>query len=430
MIHENTKLTTIGICGGGKMGQSLFNLLAGNAFRIIFYLRNPHSAKAQNKKWERKKNRKKNQNSLNLSEVLITTEIEKLSEADLIIEFVSEELRLKKEIIKIIASINPTAIIATGSSSFVPSRIISDKDILRRLVGLHFFYPVPLTEHVEVIHNKDLPEQSLNHINFFLNTINRKGLFLPEEAGSILNKLLVYYQNEAFIMVFKESYPPVQIDDLIEENLFPVGPYKYFDAVGLDTILQSLYEYIKNDPFKESFMYCRRELSKLVGKGCLGKKTGMGFYSYKDNKVNPEYDFQHDNFVPKEIMERLQLILINTAFAFLEKKYIDIETLKTASYEVLQIEQGPVEIALEIGLERVRDRLRFYWNKYGRYYEPGSLLNYLANNQVKEKNLHDTLREFHMEKKERVGAFNYQQSPTKQNHITQAYRGGTITTMD
>lgn len=376
MTEASSPIRTIGICGGGKMGNSFFDHLSEYCFNVIFYQRNPLKVRQSQCKWERRIERmqKSGQGGNTPVTITFTTELNELTRADLIVEMIPEDLQLKQQMINTLATINTRAVIASSSSAITPSRLTDSKAILKRLVGLHFFYPVPFTEYAEVIINPLISDENLKRVEFFLETINKRGLKFSEDAGSVLNKLVLYYHNETLLMAFTENISVALIDDVVEDSLFTIGPFRYMDMVGLDTIFHSRSEYIRGDLFYDSFSITQQKLKSMIADGYLGKKTNKGFYAYPSGRLTHYFESADTTADRKTILERLQMVFVNTGLRFLELNYLNRKQLKEVSIELLQAFHDPLKILSETGVDQYIHNVTRYYSKYGRYYRPVSTI--------------------------------------------------------
>ena len=409
-VENGSDILCIGICGGGKMGQSFFNYLFNFNFPVVFYIRDPQKASEVSESFQRKV-----KNRIGMAETVdqdmavrfyrfkITTAINELGRADLIIEFITEDVPQKRKLLQWLAEINSNAILATGSSSIGPGRL-AGRETNGNYVGLHFFYPIPFNDYVEIIVPPGFTKENLVKIQRLLNSLQKKTLILPEKVGSILNKMLLYCQNEAALLVLNHQYSPALIDELFATNLWPVGPFSFFDNIGLDIILTSLEEYTKDLKYKEVFFKLRQELAGLVGAGFLGKKTNRGFYNYikgvKQAAIgdSPAFESEKERL---EVLDRFKVLFINYTFDLFAQSDLNIWDLEKAAREFLQTDQGPVKMALTLGFGKVRNHLEQFRITYGDHYQPVALLEFLACHTVREENLDEAIREFKLEQRRR-----------------------------
>jgi 3-hydroxybutyryl-CoA dehydrogenase len=198
---------------------------------------------------------------------------------DLVIEAVPEKLSLKQDIFrKLDRLINKEAIFATNTSSLSIAAIAEVTERPDRVVGMHFFSPVPIMKLLELVSSFSTSEDTMNKIQSVGDRLGKKTIIAKDYPGFIVNRLLLPMLNEAAFLIM-EGNAPEEIDRgmLLGAN-HPLGPLKLADYIGLDVLLftmESLYEGF-NDP---KYRPCPL-LKRMVEAGWLGKKAGRGFYIY------------------------------------------------------------------------------------------------------------------------------------------------------
>lgn len=198
---------------------------------------------------------------------------------DLVIEAVPEKLSLKQDIFrKLDRLINKEAIFATNTSSLSISAIAEVTERPDKVVGMHFFSPVPVMKLLELVSSLSTSEDTMNKIQSVGDRLGKKTIIAKDYPGFIVNRLLLPMLNEAAFLIM-EGNAPEEIDRgmLLGAN-HPLGPLKLADYIGLDVLLftmESLYEGF-NDP---KYRPCTL-LKRMVEAGWLGKKAGRGFYIY------------------------------------------------------------------------------------------------------------------------------------------------------
>ena len=339
----NSEIKTIGIIGEGKMGTNLFYYLLDFGFSIIWMC----SKEAETEKIINSFN-KKLKRSLdagimdetscsNIKEnTIITNDIQHMQQCDLVIESISENLTIKRNLFEELDRIaGYRCILATNSSSFKSSELLSSESRKDRLVGIHFFYPVALKSIVEFIVNEYTSEDTVKKINRFLGIIKREPLHLKENDSFILNKIFLDFQNEAFLIVNEGVITIPQMDSLVKNYLFPVGVFDFCDSVGNDIMLTSVRNYIRDYIAKDHYLLFVNELERLVKANQLGLKSNTGFYTY------PVEDQQEDILVSlrqdliDSSVKRLQSTLALSLKRFSSRSGIDLAILNDAMKEYL-----------------------------------------------------------------------------------------------
>lgn len=213
-----------------------------------------------------------------------------LPRADIVIEAIFENEEAKKSLLsEIEPSLKKDAIIATNTSAIPLEKLATALKQPARLVGLHFFNPVAKMPLVEVVAGKRSGKTALEQASAFCGQINRFPLPVKSSPGFLVNRVLAPYMMEALKMHL-EDIPSVAIDEAAELFGMPMGPIELADTVGLD-VCAMVTEVLEGGDKKEQ--QARGFVNSFVNKGKLGKKSGEGFYVWKDDK--PE---KNRNFIP------------------------------------------------------------------------------------------------------------------------------------
>jgi 3-hydroxyacyl-CoA dehydrogenase/enoyl-CoA hydratase/3-hydroxybutyryl-CoA epimerase len=234
--------------------------------------------------------------------------------ADVIIEAIYENLAAKQEIFHTVEKqAKPTAILATNTSSIPLDEINTVMRSPERLVGIHYFNPVAKMQLVEVVKGNQTSDKVIEQAISFVRKIDRLPLPVKSSPGFLVNRILMPYMLEGMILL-NEGVPAQIVDKAMTEFGMPMGPVTLADAVGLDVCLsvaKYLQQYFPNSPIPQ-------QLVEMVEKGKLGRKSGEGFYQYKNGKqvkgVQPVYDKPLT-----DISDRLILCMLNEAFACLRE---------------------------------------------------------------------------------------------------------------
>ena len=244
-----------------------------------------------------------------------------LSRADVIIEAIFEDVDVKRELFKTIEPVvKPDAIIATNTSSIPLDEISSVLQQPSRLVGLHFFNPVAMMPLVEIVQSPTTDDTVVKQAAAFTRKIDRLPLPVSSTPGFLVNRILMPYLMEAVVLA-QEGIPLKVIDDAATDFGMPMGPIELADTVGLDICL-----HVAKNLAQHMAIEVPEQLQKLVDKGQLGKKSGQGFYRFKDGK--PQKDLPPKAYTPPvDIQDRLILRLLNEAVACLRDGVVGSEDL-------------------------------------------------------------------------------------------------------
>jgi 3-hydroxybutyryl-CoA dehydrogenase len=209
-----------------------------------------------------------------------TTDLAAAATADMIIEAVPEDERLKLKVMEAIGAVAPPqAIIASNTSSIPIAQLANAVSSPERVIGLHFFSPVPVMSLVEVVVALDTSEQTLKAAKEFAERIGKTPIETKDRSGFIVNMLLVPYLMAA-VRMYEDGFASREdIDTGMKLGCgHPMGPLTLCDFIGLDVlyaVCDSLYEEFKRDEYAPPPL-----MKRMVASGRLGRKSGRGFYEY------------------------------------------------------------------------------------------------------------------------------------------------------
>ncbi|MBI1798242.1 MAG: 3-hydroxybutyryl-CoA dehydrogenase [Candidatus Eisenbacteria bacterium] len=218
-----------------------------------------------------------------LSNLRGTTELKDLADCDLVIEAVSENVALKKEIFGTLdQACKPGTLLASNTSSLSITELATFTRRPEKFLGLHFFNPVPLMKLVEVIRTVRTADAALADANTWCAAIGKTVVNCGDSTGFVVNRLLVPYLLDA-IRVYEQGLASRDdIDNAMKLGCgYPMGPLFLIDYVGLDTTYSIAG--IMFDEFKQSRFAPPPLLKRMVLAGRHGRKTGRGFYDWSTN---------------------------------------------------------------------------------------------------------------------------------------------------
>jgi len=205
------------------------------------------------------------------------------AQADVIIEAIFENLEAKRELFaKLEAAAKPGAVLASNTSSLKLADIASNFKDPSRLVGIHFFNPVPQMMLVEIISSEKTRKEYSDHATAFVRQIDKLPLPVKDSPGFLVNRVLGPYMQNAFRML-DEGVKPETIDGAMEAFGMPMGPIELADTVGLDICLHAGKQLAKKGAGGQEIEAPQVLLNK-VALGQLGRKTGQGIYRYEKGK--------------------------------------------------------------------------------------------------------------------------------------------------
>lgn len=208
------------------------------------------------------------------------TDLQGFSECDVVIEAIVEKIEIKKKVFGQLDSICPAhTILASNTSALSITEIASATKRADKIVGMHFFNPVPVMKLVEVIPGAESSEEAVETVMELCRKIKKEAVRAKEVPGFIVNRLLVPYLNEAAFAYQEGVASAEEIDKAMKLGAnMPIGPLALCDMVGIDVLL-SVCEYYWRE-FGDSKYRPALALKSKCRAGHLGMKTGKGFYDY------------------------------------------------------------------------------------------------------------------------------------------------------
>ena len=219
-----------------------------------------------------------------LERLAYTTALEDVEGADAAIEAVVEDERLKRDVFRRLDALLPDAQFLASNTSSVPiMKLGAETSQPDKVLGLHFFNPVPVLPLVEIVHSIMTSDQTATRAREFAEkTLGKECIDSQDRAGFVVNALLVPYLLSAIRMYESGFASREDIDrGMMLGCAHPMGPLRLSDLIGLDTLLavsESLYE-----EFRDSASVAPALLNRMVEAGLLGRKSGRGFYDYSKN---------------------------------------------------------------------------------------------------------------------------------------------------
>jgi 3-hydroxyacyl-CoA dehydrogenase / enoyl-CoA hydratase / 3-hydroxybutyryl-CoA epimerase len=292
--------------------------------------------------------------------------------ADLIIEAVPEKLELKQKVYAALEpKMKPGAILATNTSSIPLQDLRSTLQFPQRLVGLHFFNPVSRLQLVEVVSHDGTDPQFLKEALAFVGAIDRLPLPVKSSPGFVVNRALTPYMLEAMLML-DENIDKVTIDAAAEKFGMPMGPIELADQVGLDICLDV------GDMLRSKFGNLLPPtpawLRDKVARAELGRKTGKGFYVWKDGKADKTAGSPATTQPTEEMIDRLILPMSNVCVACLREGIVDnadvVDGAMIFGTGYAPFRGGPLNYARTRGPENVVSTLRALEAKFGGRFAP------------------------------------------------------------
>jgi 3-hydroxyacyl-CoA dehydrogenase / enoyl-CoA hydratase / 3-hydroxybutyryl-CoA epimerase len=292
--------------------------------------------------------------------------------ADLIIEAVPEKLELKQKVYAgLEPKMKPGAILATNTSSIPLQDLRTTLQRPERLLGLHFFNPVSRLQLVEVVSHDGNDPALLKEAMAFVGAIDRLPLPVKSSPGFLVNRALTPYMLEAMVML-DERIEQRLIDQAAEKFGMPMGPIELADQVGLDICLD-VGDMLRSK-FGDMLPPTPAWLREKVAKGELGRKTGKGFYTWKDGKAEKAPMPETGPRVTDEMIDRLVLPMSNVCVACLREGIVDnadvVDGAMIFGTGYAPFRGGPLNYARTRGVENVVATLRRLAEKFGGRFAP------------------------------------------------------------
>lgn len=278
---------TIGVVGAGQMGGGIAQVCAQAGYGVILFdVVEAQLAKARSG-MEKSLRKLAEKGGIDpaavepaLARVKTVTELEAMAAADLVVEAVNENEALKLEIFrKLDGILGPEAILASNTSSISITKLASATKRPSKVIGMHFFNPVPLMKLVEITRGHETGDETYAAVAELAAKVGKESAVVQDYPGFIVNRILVPMLNEAAYAVYENLATPEDIDKAMKLGTNqPMGPLTLADFIGLDTclaIMEVLYDGFKDPKYRPCPL-----LVKMVRAGYLGRKSGRGFFVY------------------------------------------------------------------------------------------------------------------------------------------------------
>jgi 3-hydroxyacyl-CoA dehydrogenase / enoyl-CoA hydratase / 3-hydroxybutyryl-CoA epimerase len=292
-----------------------------------------------------------------------------VADSDVVIEAIFENVDAKRALYaELEPKLRPNAILATNTSSIKIETLCENLREPSRLVGIHFFNPVAQLPLVEIVQGASTQPQVVQNALRFTRALDKLPLPCKSAPGFVVNRILTPYVNEA-LFAFESGVPAGVIDGVCTAFGMPMGPIELTDVVGLDVSLHV------GRVIGEAFQ--RRVpdvLVKLVEQKKFGRKTGEGFYVWRDGK--PVKAASPQSGVPADLEDRLILPMLNEAVACLREGVVEDADLLDAgaifATGFAPFRGGPLQYAKQRGIATVTARLEELARRYGERFRPDS----------------------------------------------------------
>ncbi|MER2634842.1 MAG: 3-hydroxybutyryl-CoA dehydrogenase [Rhizobiaceae bacterium] len=281
------EIKKVGIVGAGTMGNGIAQAFATSGYDVVmrdikqeFVDRGMSTIK---KSLERMASRNKittEAKDAALARVTGTVDVAALADCDLVVEAALENVELKTKLFRELDELcKPDAILATNTSSISVTKIAAATKRPSKVIGMHFFNPVPMMQLVEVIRALQTDDATCDAVLETSRKVGKTPHLVKDSYGFVVNRVLIPMINEAINCLYEGLAGPADIDDVMKLGAnHPIGPLALADLIGLDVtlnVMETLYQGFEDSKYRPSPL-----LKQMVDAGYLGRKTGRGFHKY------------------------------------------------------------------------------------------------------------------------------------------------------
>lgn len=375
LAGTGNKIAHVHVIGAGAMGGDIAAWCASQDMRVTLADMKPEPIAGAIKRAAElygKILRKRTDVRDALDRLMPDLQAEGVRNADLIIEAVPEKLELKQKVYAgLEPRMKPGAILATNTSSIPLQDLRTTLQKPERLLGLHFFNPVSRLQLVEVVSHDGTDAQLLKEALAFVGAIDRLPLPVKSSPGFLVNRALTPYMLEAMVML-DEKVDKSVIDAAAKKFGMPMGPIELADQVGLDICLD-VGDMLRSK-FGDMLPPTPAWLREKVARGELGRKTGKGFYIWKDGKADTTASSPSSTPPSPEMIDRLILPMSNVCVACLREGIVDnadvVDGAVIFGTGYAPFRGGPLNYARTRGVENVVSTLRALTEKFGGRFAP------------------------------------------------------------
>ena len=281
------EIRVIGVIGGGTMGNGIAHVAARSGFKVILhdiadqFIDRALSTIAKNLDREVAKARiTADDKNAALSRITATTQHSTLSEADFVVETVTEDVNTKSKVFETLDRIARSGVIlASNTSSISITKIASKTKRPDKVIGMHFMNPVPMMTLVEVVRGLATSEETYKTTKNLAESMGKTAVEVNDFPGFVSNRVLMPMINEAVYCVMEGVGAAEAVDSVMKLGMnHPMGPLALADLIGLDVCLDIM-EVLHTGLGDSKYRPCPL-LRKMVDAGYLGRKSGRGFYVY------------------------------------------------------------------------------------------------------------------------------------------------------
>jgi 3-hydroxybutyryl-CoA dehydrogenase len=287
MLDMPIDIGKVGVVGAGTMGNGIAQVFARKGYDVVlcdleqsFLERGLATIRRNIDREVAKGKASPEEKAVALKRIAAVVDLGKLAECDIVVEAATEKFEIKAQLFRDLDRIcRPEVILASNTSSISITRLAALTKRSDRVIGMHFFNPVPVMKLVEVIRGLSTLSETFQTVRDLAIKLEKTPVEVNDAPGFVSNRVLMPLLNEAMYAVMEGVATPEAVDEVFKLGMaHPMGPLTLADFIGLDVcldIMRVLQDGLGDPKYRPCPM-----LIKMVDAGWLGKKSGRGFYQY------------------------------------------------------------------------------------------------------------------------------------------------------